>query len=935
MPSHFSLLRKVGDLWSKSLRVRLIGSFLALSVLAVTSMGMSAYFYARESLKQAVFQSLSVAANLKEDQLSRWIDAMRNDVLMVAEQPDVHQAALALLATDASTLSADAAYPSLSAALRRVLRNRPDFKEIMVLSAEGGKILVSTQGAHEGDYRINDSYFVYGRQNTYVQNVYVWPVTLEPTMTIATPLVDQSGKVCGVLAVHLNLDRLDQIILQQTGLGETGETYLVDRYNVFVAAKRFNRQDFPRGVHTEGIDAALQGKNGQGVYLNYASLPVVGVYRWIDYLDLALLVEIQQSEAFAPARQLGWIIIGIGLMVAALSCMWVYILAERIARPIGRITATALQITNGNLDQMVPVTSQDEVGVLALTFNRMTDQLRTLYAALHRSEQHFRKLIENGSDIMLVLSSDGDVTYASPSIKRVLGYLPEEWLEKPIQEFIHPDDMARLSIELARFVQQGVSSAILDVRALHRNGEWRVFEVIGSNLIEDPVVAGVVVNTRDITDRLQAEAVLRQYTQRLEVMRQVDQSILQAKSPQAIAKAVLAHIQALIPCQRVSVVTFDLEAGEARLLAERVENDTHLGDGQQSLIDTGELEKLQQGQMVIIQNLAELAEHDISVLVDDTPVIALGAGRKKLLDEGIFSVLKAPLISQNSLIGSLNFGAYEPHVFHEEHVEIVRELADVLAVAIQQARLLEQVQRHAVDLEKRVIERTNELEAKNREMETFTYSVSHDLKAPLRGIDGYSKLLLDDYGDRLDEDGKEFLMTIRKATGQMHQLISDLLAYSRLERRTLNTSQIDLPSLVQSIVAERQGEINERDVLLTIDIPCQRVSAEVEGLSQALRNLLDNALKFTQNIATPSIEIGGQETETSCILWVRDNGIGFDMRYHDRIYDIFQRLHRTEDYPGTGIGLALVRKVMQRMGGRTWAESSPGAGAAFYLEIPK
>ncbi len=227
-----------------------------------------------------------------------------------------------------------------------------------------------------------------------------------------------------------------------------------------------------------------------------------------------------------------------------------------------------------------------------------------------------------------------------------------------------------------------------------------------------------------------------------------------------------------------------------------------------------------------------------------------------------------------------------------------------------------------------------ELASKNREMETFTYSVSHDLKAPLRGIDGYSRILLEDYSDRLDDEGKRFLKTIRSATDQMNQLITDLLAYSRLERRTLAEIAINLPELVGAVVAQRLGDAQGREPTVRVDVPPLSVRGDRDGLAQAVRNLVDNAFKFTRDTAAPQIVVHAERIDNVVRLSVHDNGIGFDMQYHDKIFGIFTRLHRPEDYPGTGVGLALVRKAMERMGGRAWAESSPGAGATFYLELP-
>ena len=239
------------------------------------------------------------------------------------------------------------------------------------------------------------------------------------------------------------------------------------------------------------------------------------------------------------------------------------------------------------------------------------------------------------------------------------------------------------------------------------------------------------------------------------------------------------------------------------------------------------------------------------------------------------------------------------------------------------------------ELETRIAARTAALDAKSRELEAFAYSVAHDLKAPLRGIDGYSRLLLEEYAGKLDDEGRTFLQTIHDSTDEMNQLIDDLLAYSRLERREVRTDRIELAPVINSLVEEKRRELAERPIDFVIDVNGSTVRADASALAQAVRNYLDNAIKFTRKVGEPHIEVGSKESAESCLLWVRDNGIGFDMKYHDRIFDIFQRLNIAEEYPGTGIGLAIVRKAMERMGGRAWAKSEPGNGATFYLEIPK
>jgi signal transduction histidine kinase len=301
---------------------------------------------------------------------------------------------------------------------------------------------------------------------------------------------------------------------------------------------------------------------------------------------------------------------------------------------------------------------------------------------------------------------------------------------------------------------------------------------------------------------------------------------------------------------------------------------------------------------------------------------------------GLRSFAALPLASGDEMLGVLGLASATERDF-EAQSTFLEALAAQIGPNLQNALLHQEIQRYAEVLEERVAQRTAALEATNQQLETFAYSVSHDLKAPLRGIDGYSRLLLEDHADQLDEEGQLFLHTIRRAADQMRQLIEDLLAYSRLERRSLTTGRVNLQSLMEALVAEHDQEIEARDVEVRVDVPCRAVQADAEGMAQVLRNVFSNALKFTREVAEPEIVVGGRETEGACLLWVRDNGIGFDMRYHDRIFEIFQRLHRAEDYPGTGVGLAIVRKAMRRMGGRVWAESEVGEGATFYVEIPR
>lgn len=247
----------------------------------------------------------------------------------------------------------------------------------------------------------------------------------------------------------------------------------------------------------------------------------------------------------------------------------------------------------------------------------------------------------------------------------------------------------------------------------------------------------------------------------------------------------------------------------------------------------------------------------------------------------------------------------------------------------------EEIHKLNAELEIKVDERTAQLKAANKDLETFTYSVSHDLKAPLRGIDGYSKLLLDKFKPALNAEAQKFIETIRRSTRQMNQLIDDLLSYSRLERSEINLQRIKISELIKSVVNNYSADLEDAKFKVNINCPDIEIMADARGLTIAIRNVIENAIKFTRGTANPLIQIEVEDKDLLWIVSVQDNGIGFDMKYHDKIFEIFQRLQRVEDFPGTGIGLAMVSKAMNKMNGQVRATSSLGEGSTFFLEIPK
>lgn len=423
----------------------------------------------------------------------------------------------------------------------------------------------------------------------------------------------------------------------------------------------------------------------------------------------------------------------------------------------------------------------------------------------------------------------------------------------------------------------------------------------------------------------QAAIALQRSAQRLAALRDIDRAILASETNQTLMGNALTQLRQVVPHQQAFVAVFDPEAGTAQVVA---------GNSQIGALTPPVAETLTIADFAPEQGLLRGIHYtqNLSTMPVDPPLL------RQLGAHGFCSCLRVPLRVENTLIGELNLASTEQAAFNEEAQDIAREVAAQLAIALQQTRLRTQLQEYATQLEQRVTERTAQLEETNRELEAFTYSVSHDLRAPLRTIQGFANALLEDCGETIEDDCRNYVNSILDDAVQMNRLISDLLDYSRLTHTQINLQPTDLDEVVAAALKQLTASIQEQQVQLRVASPLPHVIAHPSTLVQVIANLISNAIKFMAPGTHPQIDIFAtherQDNQGWMRLWIVDNGIGIAPEHQDRIFRVFERLHGAERYPGTGIGLAIVRKGLDRMGGRVGVESQLGQGSRFWIALP-
>jgi PAS domain S-box-containing protein len=552
----------------------------------------------------------------------------------------------------------------------------------------------------------------------------------------------------------------------------------------------------------------------------------------------------------------------------------------------------------------------------AAAYEGRQSRLEERTRALQESEQRFKQLVDVAQEGIWVADDRGVMTYVNQRMSDLLGYTNGDLLGRPVYDFIEAE--SRPLAQRAWTRRESRPNHSQDLRFRRRDGT-QLWGLVSSSPIlgKDGALVGIVGMVTDITDRKQAEDQLRRSAERLTMLHDMDQAILAARLPVEIGRAALARMRRMVPCQRCTVTLFDFESGQAQLIA-GFAGGSNLPASSMPLTDLSPVEVLRHGTVRYVE--------DLSAVKDAPPVLRL------LQAEGLRSMLTVPLLVEGEAIGEIRLAGSSPAAFNAEHQDIAQEIATPIAVAIQQARLREELARQRGELERRLADRGSAFRAITAELETLLYSVSHDLRAPLRQLIGFSRQLLDESGPRLDPAGLHYASRIHEAADHMASLVEDLIGLSRIGRQDLLRREVRLTTLVEDVVNGFRSSGDGRSIDWQIEelptIECDPALTKI-----AITSLLSNAVKFTRPRQRATIRIRPVEADGQAGLAVQDNGVGFKMAHAGKLFGVFQRLHRPDEFEGNGAGLAMVQRIAQKHGGRVWAESEPDTGATFYLTL--
>jgi PAS domain S-box-containing protein len=893
--------------------------FVSFAIFLLAGVGLLAYHSGRAALLNAVTSDLLSAATEKGEAINAWIGEEVLNITTFAASPKIRNGVQSFLSARQDSTGGRKTHDNMVAELLPWTGLGHSFLTLFVIEAESGKIVAATDENDEGKFRETHPYYLNGLHGPYIQNP-VYELSLQsPAMYISAPIRSAAGDVLGVLAGRLNPNEMHTIVTRRTGTYRTYDAFLVNTSNLFVTQPRLapDQAVLRLGIHTEAVTRCLAGNSGVLLANDYRGVPAVVAYRWLPERELGLIVKVDQVEAFAPTRAFGKTIMLLGGLALLFGLILSFVLARTITRPIRALQLGVERFGKGDLNLRLPETSGDEIGLLAKEFNLMAANLAEkesklqLYnvqleqtverrtAELQRSEERFRLAAESSTDLIYEWNMKEHVDWFG-KIDELLGYGSGEFPRtfEAWANSVHPDDRDRVMAAVNNHLERNDPYDV-EYRVRKRDNTYHYWWARGMAVRdENSHPYRWVGAVTDVTERKRAEEELKKHREHLEKL--VEEKTAEIKDSEG-------KFRQLYEGSRDGYVLVDMKG-----------NIQEFNHAYQQMLGYSE-EELHK---LTYEDLTPAKWYEMEAQIVKEQIVPRGYSdiyEKEYMkkDRTVFPVeLRTYLLRNKQGTPSGMWG-------------FIRDITE-------RKRAEDEIQKLNTKNEQRLVELT----ALNKELEAFSYSVSHDLRAPLRSIDGFSLALLEDYIDRLDETGKDYFRRIRSATQRMSELIDGLLILSRLTRAEMKWETVDLSDMAQHLSIELQDKQPDHPLEFVI-VEGATTKGDAVMLRVVIENLLGNAWKFTRKHPTARIEFGmmegdGQEPtdKRQTIFYVRDDGAGFDMAYSDKLFGAFQRLHSNVDFPGIGIGLTTVQRIIHRHGGRIWAEGELEKGATFYFTLP-
>jgi PAS domain S-box-containing protein len=707
-----------------------------------------------------------------------------------------------------------------------------------------------------------------------------------PAIAASAPLRREDGQLLGVLVGRLNLEELNTIIQRRSGLRQTDDAFLVNASNLFVTQPYLlpDPAVLQRGIYTEAVMRCLQtGASGTLSTIDYREIPSIITYRWLPEHELCLIVKMNRDEALAPIYAFGRTIVWIALATLTTASGLGLILSRSMIRPILEIQTVVQRYGRGDMDVRLPETRSDELGVLAREFNQMA-------SALEEKEKQLRDY----------------ATQLEQKVEERTAELRQS--EERFSKAFYQSPIGIALIDLTDDTIRDVNNALLQMIGLSRE------RVVGQNVrkfniqVDPEMHAQMTQERKEQSDNRQGKLVL----------------------PSGEVREVLASTALINISEEPHALALYQDITERKQAEEKVQRSEAMLRAVLDQMPSGVTVRDGQSGALLLSNAR--SREIMGALVDTANQFAQYRGfhpdgRPYQAEDWPLSrsMATGEVVHTEEVVYERNDGT---HITLSINSAPVRDLQGQIVMAVGVFDDITE-RKHAEEELRRTLE---ELKFSNAELEQFAYVASHDLQEPLRMVSSYMQLLARRYQGKLDQDADEFIAFAVDGAKRMQNLINDLLTFSRVGTRGKALISTSAEDALEEAMSNLQIAIEESRASIT-HAALPQVKGDPTQLVQLFQNLLSNAIKF-RGLEPPRIHVGVRQEGDEWIVSVCDNGIGIDAKFADRIFVIFQRLHDRNSYPGTGIGLAICKRIIQRHGGRIWVESEPGQGATFYFTLP-